>query len=279
MRDPDDDALAAWLNGVATRVPAATAGPRLVRYGGHEDQVADLWLPPGEPLAVVVSLHGGYFRPEYRRDLNAPLSRELCRRGLAVCNVEYRRIGTGGGLEETTADVWAALDAMAGVVGERGRRVAVLGHSAGGFLACLAAPHRCVDLVVSMGGIGDLRAAALGGWDGGAVARWLGARPEEDPDRYDVADLRRRWPTGTRLLLVHGSRDGTVPVTQSRALAAALGAAGHDVELLELVDEGHFAFLDPREPAACVVIERLLEWSRARVEGHPLAGPGGAAGA
>lgn len=258
MRDPAGPALAAWLDDLHAW-DAARVGddPATIAYGDHPEQVADLWLPEGVPdPPVVVSLHGGYFRTAFRRDLHDPLARELVRRGFAVWNVEYRRAGTGGGLVETTGDVWAAVDALPEVCAGP---VAVVGHSAGGYLAEWLASHPQVDLAVPLAGVLDPAGVVRAGWDRGGVSDWLGAAPDEDPAVYTAADLRRRLPTGATHVLVHGTADATVGVEQSRAFATAAREAGDRVELVELEGEGHFAFLDPREPAfetVCAVLDR-----------------------
>ena len=261
--------LASWLMGLRAwdAARAVASVPATVPYGDHPDQVADLWLPPEDALPedggvppLVISIHGGYFMAPYRRDLHVPIVHELVRRGFAVWNVEYRRSGTGGGLRETTADVWAAVDALPPTAGQ----AAVFGHSAGGYLAETLATHPRVDLVVPLAGVMDLAGVVRAGWDGGAVTEWLGAGPEEDPDTYAAADLVHRLPTGTARVLIHGTADSTVGVEQSRLFAAAAANAGDPTDLMELQGEGHYAFLDPRQPAfetLCSVLER---WRRQR---------------
>jgi acetyl esterase/lipase len=259
VRDPAGPALTAWLDELQAW-SAARGGPtpRTVAYGAHPDQVADLWLPGGvvDP-PVVVSLHGGYFRAAFGRDLHDPIARELVARGFAVGNVEYRRAGTGGGLRETTSDVWTSLDTLPG-----NGPVAVFGHSAGGFLAEWLAAHPRVDLTVPLAGVLDPAGVVRAGWDRGGVSDWLGAGPDDDPALYAAADLRRRLPAGARHVLVHGTADATVGVVQSRAFAAAAREAGDPVELVELEGEGHFAFLDPREPAFETLYGVLDRWRR-----------------
>jgi acetyl esterase/lipase len=68
-----------------------------IPYGPHPEQVADLWLPAHEGLhAGVVLVHGGCWRAEYGRDLEDRVAADLAARGLAVWNVEYRRLDCGG---------------------------------------------------------------------------------------------------------------------------------------------------------------------------------------
>jgi dipeptidyl aminopeptidase/acylaminoacyl peptidase len=266
--DDEGQSLASWLMGLRSwdAGRGVDSSPATVAYGEHPDQVADLWLPPENALPdvglppLVVSIHGGYFMAPYRRDLHLPIVHELVLRGFAVWNVEYRRTGTGGGLQETTADVWAAVDALPPTAGQ----VAVFGHSAGGYLAETLATHPRVDLVVPLAGVMDLAGVVRAGWDGGAVTEWLGTGPGEAPDTYAAADLLHRLPTGTARVLIHGTADTTVGVEQSRTFAAAAAAAGDPTDLIELEGEGHYAFLDPRQPAfetLCSVLER---WRRQR---------------
>src|SRR5699024_4902357 len=75
---------------------------------------ADLYLPAGAqevdsiPLAVLI--HGGAWQDQLGADIFDPLARELASRGMAVYNIEYRRVGSGGGWPVTFRDVADALD-------------------------------------------------------------------------------------------------------------------------------------------------------------------------
>ena len=149
--------------------PAAT-----IPYGPHPEQVADLWLPGGEgPHAGVVLVHGGCWRAEYGRDLEDRVAADLASRGLAVWNVEYRRLDCGGDWPAPLEDVVAAATALPQAIDPE--RIALAGHSAGGHLALLAANRVRVRGVLAQAPVCDLPLAARLGACSGAVERLLAA--------------------------------------------------------------------------------------------------------
>ena len=76
------------------------------------DQLGDLLKPDGPGLHhVLVVIHGGFCREQYKRDRIAPLAQDLTNRGWAIWNIEHRRVGeSGGGFPETFEDVADAID-------------------------------------------------------------------------------------------------------------------------------------------------------------------------
>ena len=83
-------------------------------YGSDPSQHAQLALAATDaPAPVCVVIHGGFWRARYGLDLGAPLANDLAAHGIAALNVEYRRVGAGGGWPQSGADVAAALDALA----------------------------------------------------------------------------------------------------------------------------------------------------------------------
>jgi acetyl esterase/lipase len=246
---------------VTSRPPPAP----VVRYGEHPDQVANLHLPAsGEPpFPCVVLLHGGFWRERWDRTLMTPLALDLAGRGVAVWNVEYRRVGQeGGGWPGTLEDVAAAAAALGSVTEIDSTRIGAAGHSAGGHLALwLAAGDLGLDGVVSLAGVCDLRRGFDDALGGGAVADLLGGSPEEVPDRYAQASPAERLPLGAPQLLVHGGRDEIVPPGQSRAYAEAARSLGDDVTVVELSDADHFDVIEregePWTIARTWLLERL----------------------
>lgn len=221
--------------------------PQSRRYGDHPDQVADLRVPPREgPHPVVVLIHGGNWRAAITKTAIEALAVDLVWRGWATWNIEYRRVGTGGGAATTGADVTAAIRALDGVRGLDLQRVIALGHSSGGQLALCAAPAARVAAVVSVSGYCDLGEAVRSGLGGRAVEEFCDGRPEDAPANYDAADPIRRLPLGRTTLLAHGTDDDRVPADQSRSYAAAAARSGEPCELLLLEGAGHFDVIDPR---------------------------------
>jgi hypothetical protein len=140
-----------------------------IAYRPTRDHVGDLRLPAGEGLfAVVVLLHGGFWRERWERDTIEPLAVDLARRGYATWSLEYRRVGPlGGGWPTTCLDVAAGIDHLVEFAEERRldlERVIVVGHSVGGQLALWAVKRAGVPgpprvrpaLAVSLAGINDL---------------------------------------------------------------------------------------------------------------------------
>jgi acetyl esterase/lipase len=248
---------------------------RTHRYGSDRSQLGDLHLPRGAGAhPVIVLIHGGSWRKKYGRAVMRAVAAALVERGYAVWNIEYRRVGNGGGWPQTFADVAAAIDLLDGLHPSLDvDRVDVLGHSAGGHLALWAAgretlpagapgalagrPRVPIRRAISLAGVCDLT-GAYRDWNGGAVRALMGGSPERLRERYELADPLRRVPLAMPVLLVHGVRDETVSVRLSRDYATAARAARGDVELVEIEGAAgaHRAFVDPHAPAW----EPVLGW-------------------
>ncbi|QSF57298.1 alpha/beta hydrolase [Nocardioides sp. zg-1228] len=232
------------------------SGPERITYGPDPSQWVDLHVPAGEGRGLVVVIHGGFWKARYGADYGAPLAEDLAARGWSAANVEYRRVGNGGGFPETLDDVHAAIGAVAAHA--RGP-VVTLGHSAGGHLATWAGARTrfgrwangpALTHVVSQAGVLDLRSALADRLGDGAATAFLG-----DPDEaaYEQADPLAQVPLDVPVWAVHARDDDTVPFSQAEAYVAAATAAGAEARLVE-VTGGHFGVIDTDSDAwaACV---------------------------
>lgn len=240
--------------------------PVRVAYGPDPLQYGELWLPstqaargPAAPLVVMV--HGGCWLNAFGVDHTRPMAAALSRAGFAVWSLEYRRTGdAGGGWPGTLEDIRRALDALPQLVAPPLaaqavdlRRVAVVGHSAGGHLALLAARGRSdVRVVVGLAAIVDPATYGQGGNScQRAVPKFMGGSATEFPERYRLADAAAVPPRASTTLL-HGAVDAIVPVSQARL-------AGATVEIVP--GAGHFDWLHPDTPG----FARLRDLLRAQL--------------
>lgn len=219
---------------------------RISRYGPDPSQYGELRVPDDTPRGVVVVVHGGFWRAAYDLSLGSPLAEDLAHRGWVTWNLEYRRVGNGGGVPQTLDDVAAGIDHLAeladdGLLPRAALGTVVgLGHSAGGHLATWAAGRSdaLVPLthVVAQAGVLDLTAAVRERLGDGAAEAFLTADPAE------------QVPLDVPVWCVHAPDDDVVPISQSRSYVDRARAAGASATLVE-VSGGHFGVVEIDHPA------------------------------
>lgn len=243
--------------------------PDRFAFGEDPSQVGDLHVPSGDgPFPVAALLHGGYWQTRYGKLIMRPMALDLVRRGWAVWNLEYRRLGSGrgggGGWPMTFDDVAAGFDFLAELGDPRLdlERLVAIGHSAGGQLALWAAGRRdaavAPSAVLALAPVTNLAAA------GGTARALMGGSPHEEPDRFDEADPIRRAPLDVPVAIVHAADDATIPLARSREYVDAATRRGGDVTLVEIADGGHRGPIDPAA-TAWVAAASWLEGRRAPV--------------
>ncbi|TCN55850.1 alpha/beta hydrolase family protein [Rhodococcus sp. SMB37] len=249
-----------------------------VSYGDGADNYGFLHLPGGDgPHPVVVMVHGGGWLEDHDLSYFEPLSQSLADEGIAVWNIEYRRVEGAGGWPITLADADDATEALATSVQDAAggsldlERVHLAGHSAGGHLAAwIAGRHtlppdapgsqpeiRPVSATI-MAGVFDLSLAATAGHDG-FVRELLDGMPDDHPDRYAIASPIEHLPVGLPVTAVHGTADQTVNPVQSRTYVQASQAAGDPAELHMLDGLGHGEFGDVHSPAWSAAKQIIVE--------------------
>ena len=251
------------------------------RYGSdHPSQRGELHLPSGPgPHPVIVTIHGGSWSVGWSKRVMRALAGELARRGSAVWNIEYRRLGGDeeGGWPNTFVDVAAAIDHLLELPEPLDTTdVTVFGHSAGGQLALWAAsrgrlpagapgasPRIEAVAAVSAAGVNDL-AQSWRDVPQGIVGRLMGGGPDELPERYAIADPIALVPLPIPVLLVHGTEDTTVSVRRSRNYARAARAAGGSVDLVEIPGPAgsHRSHVFPGSESFAAVLEWLAQRRR-----------------
>ena len=189
-------------------------------------------------------IHGGFWKAAYDVELGRPLAADLVERGWATWNLEYRRVGNGGGTPETFDDVAAGIDLLTELCPDTSTVIS-LGHSAGGHLAIWAASRGGISTVITQAGVLDLRSAHAEGLGGGAVEAFLGHPPTNADDRFDPL---RQVPLGVPVWCVHAAADDTVPISQSHDYVAAARAAGAEASLVEVPGD-HYSVIDPASEA------------------------------
>ncbi|HEU5000839.1 MAG TPA: alpha/beta hydrolase [Lapillicoccus sp.] len=237
-------------------MPDVAAPARTVAYGIDPVQIYDVRVPTADPTGTtVVVVHGGFWKAEWDRAHAAPQAQAFADAGHHVAVVEYRRTGMpGGGWPGTFADVSAAVDVVVADPALPDRTVLV-GHSAGGHLVTLTATRpqaRELAGVVALAGCVDLRLTRDLGLGDDAAARFMGAA---DDGAWRAADPAAH-PALTRVVLVHGEADDTVPVEVSERYLDRQGpSAGH--RLVRLPGVGHMEVIEPAHPAFAVVLDEV----------------------
>lgn len=232
--------------------PSAQAGPG----GGPRGVSATTPLP--RKIPVVVLLHGGGWRATSGLDALTPMARSLVSHGVAVWNVEYRRIGAGGGYPLTLTDTAAAIDYLYTVRAEVApdldlKDLVVAGHSAGGQLAVWAAgrnqltpgamgsvPAITPAAVVSLSGVLDMKRAVA---DGNASTRAFLGIPDEGPQKFAVANPMENINPAVPVTCFNGTADQIVRAHECTAFIDALHKRGGTGEAILLPGAKHNVYL------------------------------------
>jgi acetyl esterase/lipase len=217
--------------------------------------LVDIYVPAHPSGASVMLVHGGGFAFGSRRTKSMRfLAAHLTAAGIAVCTVDYRLIFRGGRLDEAVDDVSAAFafwSAHAPGLGLDGGAISMVGLSAGGTLALLAASRveRLASLVCCFGmyETDHLRGPAS------LLPRLL----FRSPDRavWNTRSPRYAPQPTVPTLLLHGSDDGLVPIDQARRLAAHRESLGLTTRLVIYPGARHGFFNGPGRAAAAAALQ------------------------
>ncbi|WP_203992736.1 alpha/beta hydrolase [Sphaerisporangium rufum] len=250
--------LSGYLDGLSTSAPRGPdATVRYARVDGT-DLMLDVWRPRSTgagPLPAVVNVHGGA-----QDTAQSPFPRWdawLADTGHVVFDIDYRFFRPHD-WRTTPGDVKCALGWVARNAGRYGAdpdRLVVMGQSAGGYLALLAAYTRAAELPPTCQAP-EAKVAAVIAWYApsdmtapipasfrlaGPVRRELSGQiwplaPESARRASPATYLRPGLPP---TLLIQGGRDILQPSADTRDFAARLAGAGVRAELVEIPYADH----------------------------------------
>lgn len=228
---------------------------RDVKYGPHERNVMDIFLPAGRTThtAFVVNIHGGAWT-QGDKVFDTPLSSYLLAQGIAVANINYRYANDADThLAELLDDVDSVVGYLVRHAAEwntRSTGFSVSGSSSGAHVVMMYAYTRNANIkaIAEMCGpvdftdratlqhINDLKLMEL-------VDRMSGNRSKENLSEYVPELYKETSPIqhvkDIPILIVHGEEDEVVPVRQAHLLVEKLKELGFKYQVLLLPNTGH----------------------------------------
>ena len=216
-----------------------------------------LWLPGNRDdssgnAPLVVLIHGGCWLNVYDIQHSRPLASALADAGYAVWSLEYRRSGDeGGGWPGSFNDIRQGISYISNFKNEMvdPQRVVLMGHSAGGHLALLAAMQTPnISAVIGLAAITDIVTYSRGSNSCQTAALdFMGGDYESEPLAYEAANPAGK-PVHAKTILLQGGADNIVPLEQSTLPGATP---------VILKDAGHFDWIHPESEAFALLLSTL----------------------
>jgi acetyl esterase len=223
-------------------------GTEYSRPGG-QPLLFDARIPEGDgPFPAAILIHGGGWVRGDRGTEMAPLFDPLTRADVAWFSIDYRLAKDPISFGNAVHDVEAAVRFFSANAAEYKidpSRIALIGESAGGHLAAMAAlnaelPIKAVVALYAPTDLASLaRNASLlpdavranissGLWGNIILARLSQLSP--------IEHLHRDMPP---FLLIHGTNDALVPIQQSRDMCTRMNALGNSCKVYPVEGAGH----------------------------------------
>ena len=231
----------------------------------------DLILPKHRqdeaPRPVIVWLCGGAFQ-QMDRSIWLPTLFPYAEQGYAVASVDYR-VSAQAPYPAAVQDVKTAIRFLRAHSAEfciDPERIVVMGESAGGYLAAMAAvdapEYECGDWLEQSSRVqavvdyyGKVEFSVSG--DDPDCERALAAFLPDASLAEDAYPIKRIGPDAPPFLIFHGERDPLVPIQESFHLRDALAKNGVRADLYVLEGEGHGADAFYQAPVRKIILDFL----------------------
>ena len=271
-----DNTLATLQPGITyTDIPNGFARPHLMM---------DIIKPASkQPTPAIVFVSGNGFQSVDRAALVPQLS-VVAKAGYLVAAIDYRIIGETH-YPEPLKDVKTAvrfLKANAKIYNIDPERIAVWGNSAGGYLSAMAATtgdmkefdtgrwpgqssavQAAVIFYAPVNFANSVRNEAYklsdGTWSGDAFLGFDAKNPANAEKVRKASPLSYVSERTPPFLIVHGTKDGVVPISESESLHGALEAAKRPVTLIRLDGAGHSFGQVTSTPEVMAEVIRFLD--------------------
>jgi dipeptidyl-peptidase-4 len=239
---------------VALLAEHGVIAPEFVRIprDGDDALEAMLWLPRAAdgsaPFPTLIQVYGGPHAPLVRDQwagIGALWRSLLAQLGIAVCVVDpisasgrgdasaYRMHRRAGVTE--LEDVHAAMDWLVARGTSDPERFGIFGWSYGGFMASYAMTHS----TRFRAGVAGAPVTDWRNYDSVYTETYMGT-PQDTPEGYAAASvIAAAASLQGRFLLIHGTMDENVHVSNSLQLAKALQTAGKDFRLMLYPNSRH----------------------------------------
>ncbi|WP_207492248.1 alpha/beta hydrolase [Aridibaculum aurantiacum] len=234
----------------------AESNMKNIKYGANAAQAMDIYLPAGRTTnntKVLVFIHGGSWsggdKSDFDGDINA-IRGQL--QDYAIFNINYRlAIGGANRFPAQIEDIQMALEFIANNAAEyriNPSKIGLVGASAGAHLGLLYAyKHNSngnIKAVVNLFGPTNLTSLytshPVPAASQPVLQNFLGTTPLANPTLYaNASPVNYVTAQSPATLILHGTMDYIVPISQSTELRAALTSAGAKVEMHTYNGEGH----------------------------------------
>lgn len=229
----------------------------------------------GRSHPTVLYFHGGGWKPEFTKDMYTPALTVFLRMGWNVINAEYRSseiaLAPAAVHDAFAALKWVLDKAETYAVDKK--QMVLMGHSAGGLLALMAAmapapgepnvlhDRGSIAAIVNWYGVVDVADVAHGGPNEQPYAvMWLGDQADRTMIAKAASPLTYVRANLPPIITVHGDADPIVPFAQALRLHDALNVAGVVNKLVPISNGGHGSFgVDATQKAYVEVFDFLAQ--------------------